>query len=70
VLATGLGSTAPIGRGGAHYRVVRGDTLSAIARKYGTSVDAIYNADDIIQDPNLIQPGLGARHTSRIGRKR
>ncbi len=43
------------GQRGKQHRVVRGYTLSAIARRYGTTVDAIYNANDIIVDRNLIQ---------------
>lgn len=38
------------------YTVQRGDTLSAIARKYGTSVSKIVK-DNGIKNPNLIYPG-------------
>ena len=38
------------------YTVQRGDTLSAIARKYGTSVTKIVKDNGII-NPNLIYPG-------------
>lgn len=38
------------------YTVQRGDTLSAIARKYGTSVSKIAK-DNGIKNPNLIYPG-------------
>lgn len=38
------------------YEVQRGDTLSAIARKYGITVKALVEANDII-DPNRIYPG-------------
>ena len=41
------------------YRVVKGDTLSKIASKYGTTWQKIYNdnKDKIGSNPNLIQPG-------------
>jgi len=38
------------------YTVQRGDTLSAIARKYGTTVSRIVK-DNGIKNPNLIYPG-------------
>lgn len=38
------------------YTVQRGDTLSAIARKYGTTVSKIVK-DNGIKNPNLIYPG-------------
>ncbi|HVM67788.1 MAG TPA: LysM peptidoglycan-binding domain-containing protein, partial [Acidimicrobiales bacterium] len=38
------------------YTVVRGDTLSAIAARYGTSVAALASANHIA-DPNVIRPG-------------
>ena len=38
------------------YRVERGDTLWAIARKYGTSVGEITSVNNI-ENPNLIYPG-------------
>ena len=41
------------------YTVVKGDTLSEIASKYGTTWQKIYNdnKDKIGSNPNLIQPG-------------
>lgn len=39
-----------------YYTVQRGDTLSAIARKYGVSVTKIVK-DNSIKNPNLIYPG-------------
>lgn len=40
------------------YTVVSGDSLSKIAVGYGTTWQAIYNANkDLISDPNLIYPG-------------
>lgn len=38
------------------YTVVSGDTLYAIAQKYGTTVDSLVQLN-AIQDPNLIYPG-------------
>lgn len=38
------------------YTVQSGDTLSAIATRYGTTIDAICQANDI-EDPNQIQVG-------------
>ncbi|CEP67645.1 Spore coat assembly protein SafA [Moorella glycerini] len=39
------------------YVVKPGDTLSSIARKFGTTVDQILAANPQITDPNLIYPG-------------
>lgn len=39
------------------YVVQRGDTLSAIARRFGTTVQAILAANPQITNPNLIFPG-------------
>jgi len=44
------------GTGNADYNVKPGDTLSEIAQTYGTSVDAIANANGI-SNPNLIKAG-------------
>ncbi|WP_395848566.1 LysM peptidoglycan-binding domain-containing protein [Cystobacter fuscus] len=38
------------------YRIRSGDTLSSIARRYGTTVDALANANNI-RDPNKISAG-------------
>lgn len=38
------------------YRVVRGDTLFFIARRFGTTVEAIVEANQI-EDPHVIMPG-------------
>ena len=45
--------------GAACYVVQSGDTLSRIAARYGTTVDAIYqsNRTTIGSNPNLIVPG-------------
>lgn len=45
--------------GAACYVVKSGDTLSSIAARYGTTVNAIYqsNRTTIGPDPNLIVPG-------------
>ena len=42
--------------GSATYTVRPGDTLWAIARRFGTTVEALVQANDI-PDPNLIYPG-------------
>lgn len=39
------------------YRVVRGDTMFEIARRFGVSLDALIGANPQISDPNLIYPG-------------
>lgn len=39
------------------YTIQAGDTLSAIAQKFGVDVTVIINANDI-QDPNLLQAGV------------
>ena len=50
--------TTPIDPGtGTEYVVKKGDTLSAIAKKYGTTVDALLKANPNIKNPNLIKVG-------------
>ena len=39
------------------YRVVWGDTLSGIARRFGTSITTILQANPQITNPNLIYVG-------------
>lgn len=39
------------------YTVVKGDTLTAIAKKYGVTVAELVKANPQIKDPNLIYPG-------------
>lgn len=39
------------------YVVQRGDTLSAIARRFGVTLAALIAANPQIRDPNLIFPG-------------
>ena len=51
VAVTALAVTA-----GAGYTVQRGDTLSALAHRYGTTVSSLAEANDI-SDPNLIRVG-------------
>ena len=53
-----LTALAPATRGecGASYRVVRGDTLTAIARRCGSSIAAIARASGVA-DPNRIFVG-------------
>jgi len=52
------GPTATIDPGkGTTYTVKKGDTLSAIAKRYGTTVDALLKANPNIKNPNLIKVG-------------
>jgi LysM repeat protein/predicted chitinase len=57
----GGGSHSPPSSGGSHgthtYTVQRGDTLSGIAARNGTTVQAIQAANPSIHNPNLIYPG-------------
>jgi LysM repeat protein len=46
-------TNTPVPSSGFHYTVRRGDTLSSIARRYGTTVQAIVQANGIV-NPNLI----------------
>lgn len=39
------------------YTVVKGDTLTAIAKKYGVTLAELIKANPQIKDPNLIYPG-------------
>lgn len=51
-------AAAPIDPGsGTTYTVKKGDTLSAIAKRYGTTVDALLKANPNITNPNLIKAG-------------
>ena len=43
-----------------NYKIQSGDTLSALARRFGTSVDALAKANGI-QNPNLIYAGANLR---------
>ena len=55
-----LGATAE--QSAVYYTVKRGDTLSAIASKYGTSVSAIQKLNSsLIKNVNLIQVGWRIR---------
>lgn len=55
-----LGATAK--QSAVYYTVKRGDTLSAIASKYGTSVSAIQKLNSsLIKNVNLIQVGWRIR---------
>ena len=49
-------SDTPSGGGETVYTVVKGDTLSGIAAKYGTTYQEIAKANGI-KNPNLIYPG-------------
>ena len=39
------------------YQIQRGDTLSALSRRFGTTIDALMQANPQIQNPNLIYAG-------------
>ena len=71
VAAAGLGLAAlappPGGNCGASYRVVRGDTLTAIVRRCGSSVTQIARANGIA-DPDVILVGQQLRIPGRIAR--
>jgi len=41
----------------AYYTVKKGDTLWAIAQKYGVTLSALLSANSQIKNPNLIYPG-------------
>ena len=43
--------------GSLYYCVVKGDTLSEIAMRYGTSVNRLMALNPNIKNPNLIYPG-------------
>ena len=45
------------GLGAQYHLVVKGDTLSAIAVKYGTTVKNLQALNPRIKNPNLIYPG-------------
>jgi len=46
----------PVGPDVRIYRVRRGDTLSGIAQRFGTTVEALVEANDI-ENPDLVFPG-------------
>ena len=46
-----------VGFGDITYTVVSGDTLGKIANRYGTTSDAIFQANDNITDPDVIEVG-------------
>lgn len=61
VLFMSGGTTAPTSGPGQHtYTVVPGDTLSAIAARFGISTQTLYAANRVTigANPNLIQPGM------------
>lgn len=51
------GSSAGGSSAGGAYTVARGDSLSSIAARYGTTWQALAAANPSIADPNLIYPG-------------
>ena len=71
VAGLGLAALAPppqAGDCGASYRVVRGDTLTRIARRCGSSVAAIARASGI-RNPNLILVGQRLNIPGRYARQ-
>jgi spore coat assembly protein SafA len=52
-----LAPPTPACPGNQVYRVVSGDTMFEIARRYGITLDALITANPQIPDPNLIYPG-------------
>ena len=56
VIPVSGGGTGGGGTGARSYTVVRGDTLSAIAKRYGTTVNALVQLNRI-PNPNLIRVG-------------
>jgi nucleoid-associated protein YgaU len=44
-----------------YYTVVKGDTLTSIAKKYGTTVAKILSLNPTIKDPNVISVGQKIR---------
>ena len=55
-IANNSGNTTPSNTGSVEYTVQSGDTLSAIARRYGTTVQELVDINNI-QNPDLIYPG-------------
>lgn len=55
-ISNNSGNTTPNNTESIEYTVQSGDTLSAIARKYGTTVQEIVDINNI-QNPDLIYPG-------------
>ncbi len=57
VLCIPIGGPLPSCGGNHTYRVVSGDTMFEIARRFGITLDALIAANPQISDPNLIFPG-------------
>ena len=55
-IANNSGNTTPSNTESVEYTVQSGDTLSAIARRYGTTVQELVDINNI-QNPDLIYPG-------------
>lgn len=55
-IANNSTNTSPMNTQSIEYTVQRGDTLSAIARRYGTTVQELVDINNI-QNPDLIYPG-------------
>ncbi len=51
VVLASCGTSKPLGQG--QYRVVRGDTLTQIAQKYGQSVDSLVRANNLKDGDNI-----------------
>jgi len=50
-------AATPVASSGKTHKVVKGDTLSGIAGRYGTSVAKLLSLNPSIKNPNLIYPG-------------
>ena len=55
-ISNNSGNTTPVNTESVEYTVQSGDTLSAIARRYGTTVQELVEINNI-QNPDLIYPG-------------
>lgn len=63
VTAQGAGSAGADDAQARWHTVVRGDTLWAIARKYGVALSRLVELNPDIRNPNLIYPGQKVRVT-------
>ena len=55
------GGAAPAASAAQYYTIVRGDTLSGVARKYNTNVAQLCRLNPTIKNPNLIRIGQRIR---------
>ncbi len=57
IVPSGTGGGTPVAPETGEYVVQRGDTLSSIARRFGTTVDALLQANPWITNRNYVQAG-------------